>query len=98
MYSYKYMSSVKEFTFVGKNSKIATRYKVAGAVMGSLVLVGAVIVTIVSIYLFFKWKTKRRVTNFQMDIFPPYVLTIYKLIQKYGNIFPMQAWKYILST
>ena len=35
---------------------------------GSLVLVGAVIVTVVSVYLFFNWKTKQRVKNFQKDI------------------------------
>ena len=42
--------------------------RVVGSVMGSLVL-AAVIVTMISIYLFFMWRRKQRVKMLQMDIF-----------------------------
>ena len=46
---------------------------VAGAVTGTLViLVGATIVTMVSIYLILKWRTHKREINLQMDIFAKY--------------------------
>ena len=69
--------TVTKFYSLGKDLKSATGRKVIiyiiGAVGGSLVLVGGAILTIVSVYLFFKWKTKQRVKNFQKDIL--YVVT-----------------------
>lgn len=60
--------------FIGADSKSAVGGRVAGAMVGIVVLMGAPIVTVVSIYLFIKWKRKRRVENLQMDIFAMYVV------------------------
>ena len=60
--------------FIGTDSKSSVGGRVAGAVVGILVLIGAAVVTVVSIYLFTKWKRKQRVENLQMDIFAMYVV------------------------
>lgn len=60
--------------FIGTDSKSAVGGRVAGAMVGIVVLIGAPIVTVISIYLFTKWKRKRRVENLQMDIFAMYVV------------------------
>ena len=64
--------------FMSIDSKSAVGGRVAGAVVGILVLIGAAIVTVVSIYLFTKWKRKQRVENLQMDIFAMYVVIFHE--------------------
>ena len=45
---------------------------VAGTVVGGLVLLGAIIGLVVSGYIYFKWRAKRRLKNLQIDIFARY--------------------------
>lgn len=47
---------------------------VVGSVVGSVVLLAAIFVLVVSIYLFVRWKTKQRVKNLQKDISAMYVV------------------------
>ena len=47
--------------------------RIAGAVVGSVVAVGVIILTVVLIYLFFTWRNRQKVKNLQMDIFARYV-------------------------
>lgn len=45
---------------------------VAGTVVGGLVLLAVIIGLVVSGYLYFKWRTERRLKILQMDIFATY--------------------------
>ena len=62
--------------FIDTVQKYIVAGRVAGSVVGGLVLVAA-IVTVISIYFFFMWRRKQRVKKLQMDIFARYISCLY---------------------
>ena len=67
---YVYSDSSKDSSSDSQKDSVGDR--VAGSVVGGLVLLGAIIGLVVSGYLYFKWRTKRRLKILQMDIFAMY--------------------------